>query len=152
MRVGVALARCVATRLLLCDFFGVEALWLDIILLYDGLTGLAAAFLFPKIKDLPLGDCLTGDVDLLAGDLEVFRTLFEGVVLLFDCELVRLASLCLALLFFASTFSKASRLADYFAGLGFCSVIFFSELFLVPGAAIIGLARPRLVERGIAEA
>ena len=137
-----------ATRLLLCDFFGVEVLWLDIILFCDGLAGLAVAFLLPKIKDLPLGDYLTGEVDLLAGDLVVFCTLFEGLVLLFGCEMVRLASLRLAELLFSSTFSIASRVVGYFAGLGFCSVIFFSELILRPGAAITGLARPRFVERG----
>ena len=100
------------------------------------------------MRDLPL--VLAFETDLL-GVLAIFLTVLEGVVLRYERVAVCFVVLYRVLFFLVprSSLSREFLFGETFAGFDFGSLNFLSELFFVVGTAVIGLARPKFVERGM---
>ena len=115
---------------------------------------MAVAFLFPRTRDLPEDDLAFDFEGDLLGDLAVFFTVLEGVVLRCERETVCLVALCFDLFFLLpkSSFRRVFFIGEAFAGFALGSLNFLIELFLAAGMAVMGLVRARLVERGITDA
>ena len=127
------------------------------LLFFVAFEGAAEAFLLPRIRDLPWGYfLLTFEEDLLVA-LVTFLTDLEGVVLRYEREVVCFAVFYLVGNFLVPSSSLSNEFLpvetfagfDDFGSLNFLSVLL---LFLVGGAAVTSLPRPRFIDRGKAGA